>query len=742
MGNNSSFSSLPNNTAVYWESNHATLGGAIYIDDDRPLSYCNQLHYLIDTNIPKEKCFFQLSGQNTSTGIDAKLVFKNNSAAITGSVLFGGAIDNCKLIGLDSYNSGEVFNESVHIEDDNTNSSISSYPFRICACENGHPQCSEDPIQVSVYPGETFQVSVVATGQRNGTYPEAVIGEIGDLLSSNANLLGSQYLQRATNNCTTLSYTVFALSKLVRLKLYANGPCSTFGNSLLVALTLNHTCPPGFTFSESERSCVCEKRLQKYTHQCNITNKLGRITRESGKQFWVGYDDQSHGLILHPHCPFDYCVTHTVNFTLNNTDRQCENNRSRLLCGACMMNHSLVLGTSHCKPCTNSHIALLIPFAVMGVALVFMLFVCKLTVATGALSGLVFYANIVGVNRAIFLPEKSPSFLSLFIAWLNLNFGIETCFYDGMDAYDKTWLHYVFPVYLWCIIGLMILISNFSRRFANLLGKNPISVFGTLMLLSYTKILQTSMAAINITYLQYPNYTRSVWLHDANIDYLVGKHIPLFLFALLVLLFFLSYTFLLLFGQWLQAISHRRLFSWVNKLKPFLDAYHAPYKAKHRYWPGLLLVLRLVLLLVFALNSQQDTSSNLLVIILALVVLQLWAWISGGVYKNWCFDALEGFFTVNLIFLCAITHHASGGNQLAVGYTSISLAFVVFIGVLFYQLADVTGLMQHLKKKYTTSKVATTIRYVCQAEAAEKLHADSLPDRMINPGKYTYGSIS
>ena len=91
------------------------------------------------------------------------------------------------------------------------------------------------------------------------------------------------------------------------------------------------------------------------------------------------------------------------------------------------MNHSLVLGTSHCKPCTNSHIALLIPFAVMGVALVFMLFVCKLTVATGALSGLVFYANIVGVNRAIFLPEKSPSFLSLFIAWLNLNFGIETC---------------------------------------------------------------------------------------------------------------------------------------------------------------------------------------------------------------------------------------------------------------------------------------------------------------------------
>ena len=78
-----------------------------------------------------------------------------------------------------------------------------------------------------------------------------------------------------------------------------------------------------------------------------------------------------------------------------------------------------------------------VPFALMGVALVILLFVCKLTVATGTLSGLVFYANIVGVNRTIFLPVESTDPLLVFIAWLNLDFGIETCFYDGMDAYSK-----------------------------------------------------------------------------------------------------------------------------------------------------------------------------------------------------------------------------------------------------------------------------------------------------------------
>ena len=296
------------------------------------------------------------------------------------------------------------------------------------------------------------------------------------------------------------------------------------------------------------------------------------------------------------------------------------------------------LGTSRCKQCLNLSLLLLIPFALMGVALVFLLLVCKLTVATGTLSGLVFYANIVGVNRTLFLPEESPA-LSVFIAWINLDFGIEACFYDGMDAYSQTWLQFVFPVYIWVLVGLMILISHFSQRFANLLGNNPVSVLATLTLLSYAKILRTFITAVSFTDLDYHNtpftdlkyqeqHKTRVWLYDANIDYLSGKHIPLFLVAISVFLFlFLPYTLLLLFGQWLQAISHLRFFSWVNsaRLKPFMDSYHAPYKPKHRYWPGLLLVLRFLLLLEFALNYQRDLSINLLAILVGTGILQLWA---------------------------------------------------------------------------------------------------------------------
>ena len=695
----STFSILPH-TTVYWENDYARFGGAIYVYSANPLVYCTKTTRFV----PRADCFFQLPGQNLSSGLDVQLVFKNNSADTAGSVLYGGAIDNCTLIGLESYNSGEVFHMLSQYERDNTTSSVSSDPSRVCVCESDHPNCSNPKVKLSVHPGETFQVSVVSTGQ--GT--ETVQALVRSCMDSGW-LLNSQYIQQTNRTCTTLNYTVFSLQHVSRVELYADGLCSTFGDTLVLKLNINQTCPHGFSISQKEHSCICDQKLQNYTNNCNITNGLGQITREPDDTFWVGYDP-SHGLTVHPHCPFDYCVNSRVVFPLNNTDIQCANNRSGLLCGACKneqcndslacnsTRYSLVLGSSHCKQCSNLYLSLLIAFAGMGVALVFLLFICKLTVATGTISGLVFYANIVGANHTLFqFPD-----LSVFIAWLNLDFGIETCFYDGMDAYGKTWLQFVFPVYIWVLVGLIIVVSHFSQKFAKRLGNNPVSVLATLILLSYAKILRTLIATVSFTYLNVSSNAR-VWLYDANIDYLGNKHIPLFLVAMFVFTFlFLPYTLLLLFGQWLQAISHLRLFSWVNsaRLKPFMDSYHAPYKPRHRYWPGLLLVIRCVLLLVFAVNYQCDPSINLLAILVGTGILQLWAWVSGGVYKNWCLDALEGSFTLNLIILSVATYHIklSGGDQLAVGYTSVSIALATFIGILSYHIFQHTSLRKKVPK--------------------------------------------
>ena len=85
--------------------------------------------------------------------------------------------------------------------------------------------------------------------------------------------------------------------------------------------------------------------------------------------------------------------------------------------------------------------------------------ILNFTVSTGTINGLIFFANIVRANQAVFFPTGvTNSFLSIiFIAWLNLDLGISVCFYNGLDAYAKIWLQFVFPFYIWFMVIAVII---------------------------------------------------------------------------------------------------------------------------------------------------------------------------------------------------------------------------------------------------------------------------------------------
>ena len=110
-------------------------------------------------------------------------------------------------------------------------------------------------------------------------------------------------------------------------------------------------------------------------------------------------------------------------------------------------------------------------------------------------------------------------------------------------------------------------------------------------------------------------------------------------------------------------------------------------------------------------------------------------------YKNSYLNVLEGSFALNLIILVGSTMYInhSGGNQLAVGYASVTIAFVAFIGILVLQLADMTGITQCLKRNYTRLKRHNIIianRHIGQANAEVESDTNSLPDQVINPNGY------
>ena len=183
-----------------------------------------------------------------------------------------------------------------------------------------------------------------------------------------------------------------------------------------------------------------------------------------------------------------------------------------------------------------------------------------------------------------------------------------------MDTYHKTWLQLAFPIYIWCLVTAIILASHYSSTAMRVFGTNNIAILVTLFILSYTKILKTITTALSVTQVlqSHPDNTTHqltpyrVWTYDGNVEYLKGKHVALFAVALFFLLFlFLPYTLLLIFGQCVRSMSVKRCL-WVSRcvrstaFVSIMDAYHAPYNKKHRYWTGLMLLTRCLLFLAFA----------------------------------------------------------------------------------------------------------------------------------------------
>ena len=227
--------------------------------------------------------------------------------------------------------------------------------------------------------------------------------------------------------------------------------------------------------------CTCDKWLQDFgVTECNIDNLSIKRLKNT---FWVSKQENDSGLIFHDGpCPFDFCKNSFVNISLSNSSAQCDFKRKGTLCGQCREKYSLALGTLHCLQCANNnYIALAIPFALAGVALVMVILLLHLTVDVGTLNGLIFYANIVHSNREAYFQHSRgiTNFHAIFISWLNLDFGIETCFYDRMDIYAYSWLQFLFPFYLWFLISAIIFICRYSQRASRSLGRNPVAALGT-----------------------------------------------------------------------------------------------------------------------------------------------------------------------------------------------------------------------------------------------------------------------
>jgi hypothetical protein len=192
----------------------------------------------------------------------------------------------------------------------------------------------------------------------------------------------------------------------------------------------------------------------------------------------------------------------------------------------------------------------------------------------------------------------------------------------------------------------------------------------------------------------------AVYIYDANIKYLHGKHLPLFVVSVLLsAALIIPFTTFLLFGQLIQKIPMATQMK--QPINDILKLYHNPYVDAHGYWPGLLLAVRLALFLMFGVNALRDYSENLLAISAASLGLLAWPWITGGcIYKNKWFGVLEASYMLDLGVFAAATFYVqqSGGNQFIVAYISTGTALLSFLVTLVYHVYRQREKLKQIKK--------------------------------------------
>ena len=433
-------------------------------------------------------------------------------------------------------------------------------------------------------------------------------------------------------------------------------------------------CPIGFTLQDGV--CDCDPHLPTDIDTCSINHST--IRRPDNR--WITAQQQSNDTkYLISDCPMDYCLQYSSDVNLLYPDAQCQFSRTGILCSKCKNSLSMVFGSSRCLECTNFYILISIIILVAGIVLVFFLYLLNLTVTKGTINGIIFYANIVSINNSVFLvKDRIFKPLRVFISFVNLDLGFETCFYNGMDSYAKMWLQLFFPVYLITIAMIMIIASRYSLRLLRLTFSRSLPVLATLFLLSYTGVLRTTLTVLfsysTITHLP-SGHKELVWSIDASVPLFGFKFIMLFISCLLLFLLLIPFNIILLFTRFLTQ------FNIINHYKPMLDAFQGSYNDKYYYWIAIHIMLKSLFFVLYVFRIK-------LRLILASIILVLFTTYYSYIhpYKKNLINLQELLLLINLSTLHLASHQSSNAVFLIIANLMISLAFFQLCAIILCHL--------------------------------------------------------
>ena len=716
-----------NHTYILFQNNTgANVGGAIYADylaSGTAFFYLDCVIYFGALDILCLSDF--ITDCIDITTMNVTIEFSDNSAPL-GSIMYGSTLETCpwgkylrqqyapnstsSLLELLYYNISSPFEFGTPPD----NVKVVTTPASEVRVMEVNPDHSVNPnhsVIYSVIPGQKFNLSVIGLDRFGRTIPvvlqSKVTGPSATLTNTSSKVGDSGFWFTGTDNSTSTPITIYGQydQQKINVTLFT---VTSFAQTEFTVNLLN--CSKGFDYEED--SCKCDSRLASASVFCDPSTKL--LTVPNG--LWIGTAPDGQ-LVVQP-CVQNYCKVGEKVVKPNDFDSQCSEgyNRTGILCGECVEKYSVVFGSNRCHKCSNSGLWWILFFASSGIAIILCISFLHLTISEGFLNGVLFYCNIVSLYVPYFTPDSPVTQLFVLIAFLNLDLGIETCFYSGMDSLSRAWLHFVYPLYLYILMISIIILARRSdritRRFSRS-GYSAANLFATLIMMSYTSLLQNCAEVLGFVVVSTLSGESSVrWAIDPNVEYFKGAHAPLGIIAVILLAFFIiPVPFLLMFPACALTLKI------VKRFMPIYDAFWAPFKPNFRFWIGFRLLLRFIPFCFAYLSSYPLNVVLLGIFLVILLFVQVMVWPFKGTAQN----AFDIMFICNILIMClgalffaiyttSFQHYAAESSRIerwqyiyigitaSVGYIGFALILIWHLILRFPSLKSILmNLLQNLK---------------------------------------------
>ena len=716
-----------------FNNNHATNGPAILL-----VGNC-QLHFMSEVIAKFTNNWAELLGGaihargngKCAINIDAnvqQIMFSDNEARRSGMSIYAKPLFSCYINNSDFLKSPHEIMAYYYQHFNFTKTKSYSSLHQVSTLPQNLTEGADMQPSLQIYPGQGiyYCISAIDALGRN-VYSTIAIDIVRKYSQPNIpkttklwlSFYDQEQLIQEGKNCTTISMTVHGndqfniIDGMIVFSLY-NQP------SILTKSVKIHPCPLGFDLNKIKGICELSSSFDNLRNHNYLTVPIiGNVSSQTITRLytfisWAGtieYEnktDSHFGVSLA--CPIGYCNSnHTLpyfysgdlsskqNFKLSDgiTDYHpplCLYQREGTLCGRCSEGLSVVFGSTECQHCSNAWITSLSIDLVTGPILIYLLFALKLTLKTGTLNGIIFYAQAANCGLLDMLRyhyfkssiDQLSGFAIFIIRVLNLETGFPRCFYNGMTELWKVSLNFVFPLYLLTILIVLIILSHFSPKLSNRIAYSSVQVLVTVVHLSFSRLLLQLINVMTYAEVYTSNDVHYVWYLDGTVKYGGYSHHILMIVTLIVVLgLLLPYVFLLLFDKPLRPLA------CTNKyLRPILEAIHAPYKEGKQYWFTLRLLLLCALYGIYAKYRATDVYSLLFATNLMLVIfLTIQTYIKP--FRSKLINLLDSGLVMNITLVYLICYYVFYKDTLMIKimcFSSVFLTFVTLVMVVIYHV--------------------------------------------------------